>query len=146
MKSLNYGNLLRGIDMKTVRRERICLHANILFSVTLFLQGNTRFKLAFFFIHFFKLKWKKYHWICTLGPSIGPNQTSDTLQYKTLGQLDDHLIDQASDVSIIIFFHNFLQISLQKFFEFKFLQLYKKKQGVLSALSHCFIFHLSKYY
>ena len=41
---------------------------------------------------------------------------SDNLQYNTLESLgcwDNRLIDQASDVPSIIFFHNFLQISLQ---------------------------------
>ena len=36
---------------------------------------------------------------------------SDNLQYNTL-------VDQASDVPSIIFFHNFLQNSLQKWFQF----------------------------
>ena len=34
----------------------------------------------------------------------------------SLGPWDDHLINQASDVPNIIFFHNFLQNSLQKSF------------------------------
>ena len=34
---------------------------------------------------------------------------SDNLQYNTLGRWDERLIDQASDVPSIIFFHNFLQ-------------------------------------
>ena len=46
---------------------------------------------------------------------------SDNLQYNTLGRWDNRLIDQASDVPSIIFFHNFLQISLQKSFQFIFL-------------------------
>ena len=48
-------------------------------------------------------------------------QKSDNLQYDTLGRWDDRLIDQASDVSSIIFFHNFLQNSLQKSFQLFFL-------------------------
>ena len=35
-----------------------------------------------------------------------------------MGQWDERLIDQASDVPSIIFSHNFLQNSLQKFFQF----------------------------
>ena len=42
---------------------------------------------------------------------------SDNLQYNTLGRWDDRLIDQASDVPSVIFFHNFLQNSLQKPFQ-----------------------------
>ena len=39
-----------------------------------------------------------------------------------MGRRDKGLIDQGSDVpSIIFFFHNFLQISLQKLFQFIFL-------------------------
>ena len=45
-------NLLRGIDMKTVRRKRICSHPYIRFWIT---QGSN----WHFFIHFFKLKRKK---------------------------------------------------------------------------------------
>ena len=48
-------------------------------------------------------------------------QKSDNLQYGSLGRWDKWLIDQASDVSSIIFFHNFLQNSLQKLFQFIFL-------------------------
>ena len=40
------------------------------------------------------------------------NLKSDNLQYNTLGRWKDRLIDQASDVPSI-FFHNFLQSSLQ---------------------------------
>ena len=36
---------------------------------------------------------------------------------NTLGCSDDRLIDQASDVPSIIFFHDFLQNSLQKYFQ-----------------------------
>ena len=36
------------------------------------------------------------------------NLKSDNLQYNTLGRWDERLIDQASDVPSIIFFHNFL--------------------------------------
>ena len=46
-----------------------------------------------------------------------PTYKSDNLQYNTLGRWDDRLIDQASDLSSIIFFHNFLQNSLQKSFQ-----------------------------
>ena len=48
-------------------------------------------------------------------------QKSDNLQYNTLGCWDERLIDQVSDVPSIIFFHNFLQNSLQKSFQFIFL-------------------------
>ena len=50
---------------------------------------------------------------------------SDNLQYNTLGRWDDRLIDQASDVTSIIFFHDFLQNSLQKSFQFIFLFFYR---------------------
>ena len=46
---------------------------------------------------------------------------SDNLQYNMLGRWNEQLIDQASDVPSIIFFHNFLQNSLQKSFQFIFL-------------------------
>ena len=46
---------------------------------------------------------------------------SDNLQYNLLGRWDERLINQASDVPSIIFFHNFLQKSLQKLFKFIFL-------------------------
>ena len=45
---------------------------------------------------------------------------SDNLQYNTLGRWNDRLIDQASDVPSMIFFHIFLQNSLQKSFQFLF--------------------------
>ena len=38
-----------------------------------------------------------------------------------LGRWDKRIVDQASDVPSIIFFHNFLQNSLQKSFQFIFL-------------------------
>ena len=38
-----------------------------------------------------------------------------------MGRWDDCLIDQVSDVPSIIFFHNFLQNSLQKSFQFIYL-------------------------
>ena len=41
-----------------------------------------------------------------------------------MGRWDKQLIDQASDVPSIIFFHNFLQNSLQKLFQFIFLFFY----------------------
>ena len=62
---------------------------------------------------------------------------SDNLQYNTPGCWDERLIDQASDVPSI-FFHNFLQNSLQKSFQFifySFIILQKLKERVLSALS-----------
>ena len=51
------------------------------------------------------------------------NLKSGNLQYNTLGQWDDRLIDQASEVASIIFCHNFLQNSLQKSFQFIFIFL-----------------------
>ena len=36
-------------------------------------------------------------------------QKSDNLQYNTLGRWDEQLIDQASAVPSIIYFHNFSQ-------------------------------------
>ena len=42
---------------------------------------------------------------------------SDNLQYNTLGRWAKRLVDQASDVPSIIFFHDFLQNSLQKWFQ-----------------------------
>ena len=48
------------------------------------------------------------------------------LQYNTLVCWDKGIVDQASNDQSIIFFHNFLQNSLQK--------IYKNKR-VLSALS-----------
>jgi hypothetical protein len=41
-----------------------------------------------------------------------------------MGRWDEQLIDQASDVPSIIFFHDFLQNSLQKSFQFIFLFFY----------------------
>jgi hypothetical protein len=41
-----------------------------------------------------------------------------------MGDWDKQLIDQASDVPSIIFFHNFLHDSLQKLFQFIFLFFY----------------------
>ena len=38
-----------------------------------------------------------------------------------MGRWDERLIDQASDVPSIIFFHNFLKNYLQKLFQFIFL-------------------------
>ena len=70
-----------------------------------------------------------YHLVCQqsiqIGSALIPCQTkvfllkSDNLQYKyteSLGWWDDRLIDQASDVPSIIFFHKFLQNSWQKSF------------------------------
>ena len=42
-----------------------------------------------------------------------------------LGRWDKRIVDQASDVPSIIFFHDFLQNSLQKSFQFIFLFFYK---------------------
>ena len=42
-----------------------------------------------------------------------------------MGRRDDHLIDQASDVPSIMSFHDFLQNSLQKSFQFIFLFFHK---------------------
>ena len=53
--------------------------------------------------------------------SVSSHLKSDNVQYNTLGRWDKRLIDQASDVPSIIFFHNFLQNSLQKSFQFIFL-------------------------
>ena len=75
---------------------------------------------------------------------------SDNLQYNMLGRWYNCLIDQLSNVPIIIFFYNFLQNSLQKSFHFIFLFFHnstkinsfecpKSKQA-----THCFIFNLSK--
>ena len=54
--------------------------------------------------------------------SLISEQKSDNLQYNTLGRWDDRLIDQASDHLLfqVLFFHNFLQNSLQKSFPFIF--------------------------
>ena len=53
-----------------------------------------------------------------------------------LGRWDNRLIDQASDVLSIILFHNFLQNSLQQFFQLIFSFFYNfTKEKVLSALS-----------
>ena len=46
---------------------------------------------------------------------------SDNLQKNTLGRWNDCLIDQASDIPCNIFFHNFLQYSLQESFQYIFL-------------------------
>ena len=52
-----------------------------------------------------------------------PDKKSYNLQYNMLGRWDNRLIDQASDVPSIIFVHNFLENSLQKFFQFIFIFL-----------------------
>ena len=54
----------------------------------------------------------------------GKNLKSDNLQYNKLGRWDVRLIDQSSDFPSIIFFHNFLENSLQKPFQFIFLLFY----------------------
>ena len=52
-----------------------------------------------------------------LEPTLKIRQSS--ISYAgSLGHWDERLIDQASDVPSIIFFHNFLQNSLQKSFHF----------------------------
>ena len=53
-----------------------------------------------------------------------------------MGQWDKHLINQASDAPSIFFFHNFLQNSLQKFFQFIFFFYNFTYKIVLSALSN----------
>ena len=50
---------------------------------------------------------------------------SDNIQYNTLVRWDKWLVDQAFDVPSIIFFHNFLQNSLQKSFQFDIYFFYK---------------------
>ena len=52
---------------------------------------------------------------------IGHNTYINLTIFKLLGCWENHLIDQASDFPSIIFFHNFLQNSLQKLFQFIFL-------------------------
>ena len=49
----------------------------------------------------------------------------NNLQYNTLGGWDNRVIDQGTDVPSIIFFHNFLQNSLQKSFSLLFITLQK---------------------
>ena len=44
------------------------------------------------------------------------NLKFDNHQFNMLGRWDNHLIDQASDIPSIIYFHNFLQNSLEKSF------------------------------
>ena len=59
-----------------------------------------------------------------LNPSpTGLYHKSVNLQYHTLGRLewDKRIVDQASDVPSSISFHDFLQNSLQKSFQFIFL-------------------------
>ena len=79
----------------------------------------------------------------------GKNLKSDNLQYNTLGRWDDRLIDQASDVPSIIFFHNFFQNSLQNCFQFillffhNFTKIKKSCECPKSnPATHCFIFNL----
>ena len=55
-------------------------------------------------------------------------QKSDNLQYNMLDCWDEWLIDQVSDVQIIIFFHNFLQNSLQKLLQFILLSFFTNLQ------------------
>ena len=78
----------------------------------------------------------------------GKNLKSDNLQYNTLGRWDNRLIDQASDVPSIIFFHSFLQNSLQNSFNLFFYNFTKIKSFECPkskpGATHCFIFNLSK--
>ena len=61
---------------------------------------------------------RKYIWEDT-PPPLKIRQSS--IWYAgSLGRWDEQLIDQASDVPSIIFFHNFLQNSLQKLFDSTF--------------------------
>ena len=48
------------------------------------------------------------------------------LQYNMLGRWAKRLGDQSSDVPSIFFFHNFLQNSLQKYFQFFFFYNFTK--------------------
>ena len=50
--------------------------------------------------------------------TVAKHLKTNNIQYNTLGWWDDCLINHASDVPSIIFFHNFLQNSLQKSFQF----------------------------
>ena len=52
---------------------------------------------------------------------VPANQTMTEAEHNRLGRWDERLIDQASDVPSIIFFHNFLQKSLQTSFQIIFL-------------------------
>ena len=58
---------------------------------------------------------------------IEPKVRQSTIYYAgLLGQWDKQIVDQESDVpSIIFFFHDFLQNSLQKSFQFFLLFFYK---------------------
>ena len=68
-------------------------------------------------------------------PIVDLTHKSDNIQYNTLGPWDKPLMDQASDVPSFIIFHNFLQNSLQKLFQFFFWFFYKDKSRVLSTVS-----------
>jgi hypothetical protein len=60
--------------------------------------------------------------------SHGSIQKSVNLQYNTLGRLDDWTKKPSSKrlmFQLLFFFHDFLQNSLQKFFQFIFLFFYK---------------------
>ena len=77
---------------------------------------------------------------------------SDNLQYNTLSRWvngDDRLIDQVIWCSKYFFFHNFLQNSFQKSFQFilffyNFTKIKSFECRKSKLATHCFIFNLSK--
>jgi hypothetical protein len=70
-----------------------------------------------------------------LGNPTSRNPTIFNIMCWVAGSMGDHLINQVTDVPSIIFFHNFLQNSLQK----KSFECSKSKPA-----THCFFFNLSK--
>ena len=65
----------------------------------------------------------KQHWLND-GLFGGFILKSENLQYNTLVRWDERLINQASDVPSIIFFHNFFQKKKKKSFQFIFWSFY----------------------
>ena len=60
---------------------------------------------------------------CVSSENVNCQLKSVNLQYNTLGRLDNGT-NESSDVPSIIFFHDFLQNSLQKSFQFIFIFFY----------------------
>ena len=78
-----------------------------------------------------KNEWRRY--VCEFANLSQNHWYTHNLQYYMLGRWDEWLIDQVSDVPSIIFFHGFLQNSLQKYFQS--ICLFEKKNTKIKVKS-----------